>query len=196
MDNMFSRMAQSRNIFKTHLKTNGEFSHVIWSGDGRCASFKMQSDSGVYNVNAQFILYEDELKLILETGIHCADPYYIQMISYLAFASQALGTNTKYTINENGMVLTTYTLSFYSFYIKRDEFLKAFCHLKCSIDYCVEDIKKIACGNPVFDYEFVQSRIDGRMERELVDSLKKTIAEIKNNSTGVQEDDEIDSEKY
>ena len=195
MDNMFSRMAQSRNIFKTHLKTNGEFSHVTWSNDGHFASFKLQSDSGVYNVNAQFIPYEDELKLILETGIHCADPYYVQMISYLAFASQALGTNTMYTINENGMVLTTYTLSFYS-YIKRDEFLKAFCHLKCSIEYCVEDIKKIACGNPVFDYEFVQSKIDGRMERELVESLKKTIAEIRNNSTEAPEDDEIDTQNY
>lgn len=110
------------------------------------------------------------------------------MISYLAFASQALGTNTMYTINENGMVLTTYTLSFYS-YIKRDEFLKAFCHLKCSIEYCVEDIKKIACGNPVFDYEFVQSKIDGRMERELVDSLKKTIADIKNSPSDFEDKD-------
>lgn len=195
--NLHQRVTKSKKNLKTYLRHNAdEFSQPMWNGDGRYASFKMQSESGVYNVNAQFIPYEDELKLTLETGIHCAEPYYVQMISYLAFASQALGTNTMYTINENGMVLTTYTLSFYSFYIEQDEFLKAFCHLKCSTDYCVADIKKIACGNPIFDYEFVQSRIDGRMERELVESLKKTIAEIRNNSTEAPEDDEIDTQNY
>lgn len=188
--NLHQRVAKSKKNLKAYLRHNSnEFSQPMWSADGYSLSFEMKSDNGVYAVTAQFIPFENNLRITLETGVLCLEPYYLQMISYLAYALKALEINTVYSIEKNGEVISTYLLSFDSSAIEDDDYQKAFYHLTCSIDYCYEDIAKIAVGQPIFGPEFVQARIDDRMDKALVESLKKTIAEIKNTPSDYEDED-------
>ena len=157
----------------------------MWSADGYSLVFKMKTDSGSYTVTAQFIPFENNLRITLETGILCLEPYYLQMISYLTYAIKALEINTVYSIEKNGEVISSYLLSFDSSAIEDDDYQKAFYHMACSIDYCYEDIAKIAVGHPIFDLEYIQTRIDNRMDKALVESLKKQFLK-----------DEIDAENH
>lgn len=166
----------SRKNLKAYLKENSEFSQVTWSSDGFCLSFKILTEIGNFTVTANFIPYEDNLKITLNTGIICGNPYRQQMQMYFTFALNTLGINSVYSM-ENGLVESTYLISFSSGAIEHDDYQKAFYHLKCSVDYCYKDIAQIACGSPIFTQDFVQKQIDDRMDKSLLTDIKRIIAE-------------------
>lgn len=186
---LLKNVNKSRENLKAYLKQNNEFSHESWSADGFFGSFKMQTEIGNFTLTANFISYEDNLKITLYTGIICGEPYYQQMLIYLTFAINALGTNSVYAM-ESGLVVISYQFSFDSGSIEHDDYQKAFYHLKCSIDYCYNDIARIACGSPIFTQDFVQKQIDDRMDNSLLTDIKRIIAESHSHS----EDDECSTD--
>ena len=182
---LLDNVNKSRKNLKAYLNENSEFSQVTWSADGFCLLFKIQTEIGNFTVTANFIPYEDNLKITLNTGIICGNPYRQQMQMYFTFALNALEINSVYNM-ENGLVNSTYLFSFTSGAIEHDDYQKAFYHLKCSVDYCYKDIAQIACGSPIFTQDFVQKQIDDRMDNAMITDIKRIIAESQNPS----EDDE------
>lgn len=173
---LLDNVNKSRKNLKAYLNENKEFSQVTWSADGFSLLCKIQTEIGNFTVTANFIPYEDNLKITLNTGIICGSPYRQQMQIYFTFAINALGINSVYSM-ENGLVDSTYLFSFTSGAIEHDDYQKAFYHLKCSVDYCYKDIARIACGSPIFTQDFIQEQIDSRMDRALITDLKRIISE-------------------
>lgn len=183
--NLHQRVINSKKNLKAYLRHNAdEFAQPMWSTDGFCTSFKMKTEIGNCTVTAHFMPYEDNLKITLNMGIICGEPFRQQLQMYFTFALNALGINSVYSM-ENGLVESIYLISFSSGAIKHDDYQKAFYHLKCSVDYCYKDIAYIACGSPIFTQDFVQKQIDDRMDKALLTDIKKIIAESHSHSENV-----------
>lgn len=168
----YIKMSRSRKVFLRYIEKREDVSKIAWNRDNTRGVFRV----GKYKGIIRFVPYENIIDMKIETGVFCNKPFIVQLSHYLNLARMALkNVFSTFQIDRTNMVCTSYNMSFNSSSVTEDDYARAFYYLLEPIELFYSDIVKIACGYPIFDRFFVESRLETKRAEAIEDELKNFI---------------------
>lgn len=172
----YFKMNRSRKCFCKFISKREDVSQIAWNRDNTRGVFNVE---GKYKGIIRFVPYENVIVLTIETGVFCNKPYEMQMSHYLNLVNLAnislKNVFSKLELDRTKMVCTSYNLTFNSSSVTEDDYARAFYYLLEPIELFYGDIAKIACGYPIFDIFFVESRLEAKRVEAIAEDLENII---------------------